>query len=503
MAVTVWILGDQLLASHPALAPYLEDKDRVRIVIIESQARLRRLPYHRKKLVLLVSAIRHYAGYLRANGWQVDYRIAPDALSGLKMQLAEQRAERLVTMAASEYRGRLFQHRLQNRLGIPVNVLVNTQFLSSRYDPFPDAGDEQRVVMENFYRHMRRRFQLLVNEDGEPVGGQWNYDAHNRRSLPKGMAAPPSQRFEVDEITRQVMLEIEQAGAGTGQASGFDLAVTHAQAQEALEDFLDHRLEHFGAYEDAMSADQALLFHSGLSPYLNLGLLEPLDVARRAEERYRERRAPINSVEGFVRQVVGWREYIYWQYWRMMPGLAQQNFWQARRGLPEFFWNGETQMNCLRHAIQRALADGYAHHIERLMVVANFCLLAGVDPQEVNAWFLSSFVDAYEWVMAPNVFGMGLHADGGMVGTKPYIASANYINKMSDYCPGCVFDHRHRTGAEACPFNFLYWNFLIEHESRLRANPRMGPNVLSLTRLDADERQRVQAAAQRFLEGLG
>jgi deoxyribodipyrimidine photolyase-related protein len=502
MTIAVWILGDQLLACHPALAPYQEDKARVRVVILESQARLRRLPYHRKKLVLLVSAMRHYAGYLRANGWQVDYRIAADALSGLKAQVAEQRPEWLETMAASEYRGRLFQHSLPERLGIPIRVLANTQFLSGRYDPFPDAGGKQRVVMENYYRRMRRHFRLLMSEDGEPIGGQWNYDAQNRKPLPKEIVAPAFQRFEADEITRQVMLEIEQAGVGTGEASGFDLAVTHAQAQQALQNFLDHRLGLFGAYEDAMSAEQAVLFHSRLSPYLNLGLLEPLDVARQAEERYLMGNAPINSVEGFIRQVVGWREYIYWQYWRLMPDLERQNFWQAQRRLPEFFWNGETQMDCLRHAIQRALKDGYTHHIERLMVVANFCLLAGVDPQEVNAWFLSSFVDAYEWVMAPNVFGMGLQADGGMVGTKPYIASANYINKMSDYCQGCIFDHRQRTGADACPFNYLYWNFLIEHESQLRANPRMGPNVLGLSRLDGDERRRIQAAAQQFLEAL-
>jgi deoxyribodipyrimidine photolyase-related protein len=261
-------------------------------------------------------------------------------------------------------------------------------------------------------------------------------------------------------------------------------------------------LEKFGPYEDAMSSKFSFLYHSVLSPYLNIGLLDPLELARKAETAYANGKAPINSVEGFIRQIVGWREYIYWQYWRSMPDLAEVNFWKATRPIPKMYWDGETAMNCLRHVFQRAREIGYAHHIERLMLISNFSLLAGLDPLAINDWFLSYFIDAYEWVMLPNVLGMGLNADGGQIATKPYISSANYINRMSDYCDGCFFDRAQRTGPDACPFNTLYWNFLTKHEEILRSNPRMGRNVLGLRYLDEDERWEVQAQAALFLDDL-
>jgi deoxyribodipyrimidine photolyase-related protein len=252
-----------------------------------------------------------------------------------------------------------------------------------------------------------------------------------------------------------------------------------------------------------MRSSSATLFHSVLSPYLNIGLLEPLQVARLAQERYLHGQAPLQSVEGFIRQVVGWREFIYWQYWRQMPELIQSNFWDAHNPLPAFFWDGHTDMNCLRMVIARALNDGYTHHIERLMLLSNFCLLAGISPAQVNDWFTACYIDAYEWVMLPNVLGMGLYADGGLTATKPYLASANYIHKMSDYCTGCRYNPRLRQGPGACPFNTLYWNFLIQHEKVLRANPRMGPNVLGLQRIAPDERQKIQTQAAEFLSQLG
>jgi deoxyribodipyrimidine photolyase-related protein len=239
-----------------------------------------------------------------------------------------------------------------------------------------------------------------------------------------------------------------------------------------------------------------------LSPYLNIGLLEPLELIRAAERAYDQGETPVNSVEGFVRQILGWREYMYWQYWRLMPDLLEQNAWDAHRPLPQFFWDGQTEMRCLRQAISRAIETGYNHHIERLMLLSNFCLLAAIEPATVNDWFLSCYVDAYEWVMAPNVIGMGLNADGGLVATKPYLASANYIQRMSDFCPNCRYDHKQRSSADACPFNFLYWNFLLEHETTLRANPRLGRNVLGLRYLDEDERQAVRRRAGIFLEEL-
>jgi deoxyribodipyrimidine photolyase-related protein len=356
--------------------------------------------------------------------------------------------------------------------------------------------------MEHFYRRMRRHFDVLMAPDGKPVGGKWNYDAENRKPLPPDAEPPPVPTFEPDAITREVMAEVEAAAHGVGTANGFDLAVTRQQALSAFDDFLANRLAQFGPYEDAMSSQHPVLYHSLLSPYLNIGLLEPLELISAVEGAYHRERAPINSTEGFVRQVLGWREYIYWQYWRLMPDLMEANAWDAQRPLPSFFWDAHTEMNCLHHAIGRAIDSGYNHHIERLMLLCNFCLLAGIQPGAVNDWFLSFYVDAYEWVMAPNVIGMGLNADSGLVATKPYIASANYINRMGDYCLRCRYDHKQRTGRDACPFNFLYWNFLLEHEDTLRANPRLGRNVYGLRYLDEDERGAVRRQASSFLDKL-
>jgi deoxyribodipyrimidine photolyase-related protein len=502
--VSVWILGDQLLHQHPALetARQLAPQDRIHVVLIQSRRRLQRLPYHAKKLVLLFSAMRHYADWLRDQGFQVDYVQAKAILPGLRQHIARHQSTQLITMDASECSGRLWQRdRLESQVGVPVTLLPNTQFLVSQYNPHPNPEPGKRYVMEPFYRAMRRHFDVLM-EDDQPVGGQWNYDKLNRKSLPKTVVPPPPLGFEPDAITQQVMDEVASEMVVTGTFEGFNLAVTHAQAVEALDDFITHRFHDFGAYEDAMSSHHRLIFHSGLSPYLNIGLLEPMQLIRAAEAAYQTGKAPINSVEGFVRQILGWREFIWWQYWRQMPGIREENAWQAVNPLPEFFWSGQTDMNCLRRVLARVQEHGYAHHIERLMVLSNFCLLAGIEPLAVNDWFLSSFVDAYEWVMVPNVLGMGLNSDGGIIATKPYIASANYINKMSDYCTGCRFDKKTRTGEAACPFNFLYWNFLLEHEDVLRANPRLGRNVLGLRHLNDNERKQVRRQAAEFRENL-
>jgi deoxyribodipyrimidine photolyase-related protein len=503
--LSVWILGDQLLAQHPVLTEVerTHSRDQVRVVLVESATRTRRLPYQRKKLVLLFSAMRHYAEELRAQGYEVDYIRAPSFLDGLQQHVAAWLPNRLLAMEASEWRARELQRdELPGALGLPLTLLPNTQFLAGQFDPYPDAEAGKRVVMEHFYRRMRRHFGVLLSPDGEPAGGRWNYDAENRKRLPHGSKPPPVPVFQPDDITLQVMRDVDALGQGVGTASGFVLAVTRQGALAAFDDFLAKRLVDFGPYEDAMSSHHPVLYHSLLSPYLNIGLLEPLALVQAVEAAFDAGRAPINSIEGFIRQVLGWREYIYWQYWRLMPDLMEANAWAAQRPMPEFFWTGRTEMNCLRHAICRAIDTGYNHHIERLMLLCNFCLLAGITPRAVNEWFTSFYVDAYEWVMVPNVMGMGLNADGGLVATKPYIASANYINQMGDYCRGCGYKPKQRIGADACPFNYLYWNFLLENEARLRANPRLGRNVLGLRHLDADDRRAVRVQASSFLERL-
>ncbi len=505
---TAWILGDQLTFDHPALAAAeaTAGREQMRVVLIESAARVRQLPYQRKKLVLLFSAMRHFAEALRGRGYQVDYLRAASFTAGLRQHVAAWEPERIFCMAASEFDARRWQEAaLAGEVGRPVTVLPNTQFLVGsppspwRETPLPRSA---RVVMETFYRAMRRQFGVLMTPAGEPVGGRWNFDTENRKPLPRGAQPPQRITFPPDTITRQVIAELDAAGHGVGSAAGFNLAVTHEQAAAALDDFIRHRLPLFGPYEDAMAAGHDVLYHSALSPYVNIGLLSPLQMIRAAEDAHNAGAAPINSVEGFVRQVLGWREYIYWQYWRLMPDLRTANSWAATRPLPAMFWDGETEMRCIRHVVRRVLATGYSHHIERLMIVCNFCLLAGVEPAAVAEWFLACYVDAYDWVVLPNVIGMGLNADGGQTATKPYIASANYIQKMSDYCAGCRFDPKRRLGPDACPYNFLYWNFLIEHEAALRANPRLGPAVLGLARVGEAERAEIRQGAERFLGAL-
>lgn len=493
MSESVWILGDQLLEEHPAL------RSGCRIVLIESLQRLRQQPYHKRKLGLVLAAMRHYAAHLREQGYTVDLRQSSDFISGLREHLDETGSTRLITMAAAEYDTRQMQTRLGDMLhdAAEVELLPNTQFLVEHYPP-----DRPPKRMESFYREMRRQTGLLVNEQGDPEGERWNFDRDNRKPY-DGRPVPPLPEFAPDDLTRSALDDVERLCAeAVGSTADFALPVNHKQARHALADFITHRLPDFGQFEDAMSSQEHVLFHSLLSPLLNIGLLRPLEVAQAAVRAYQEGQAPINSVEGFVRQVIGWREYMYYCYWQMMPDLRDVNAWQHTRPLPAWFWDGETSMHCLHHAIGRALHTGYAHHIERLMLLCNFAMLARLSPQEVNAWFLSCFIDAYDWVMLPNVLGMGLNADDGTIATKPYIASANYIHRMSDYCEECAYNRRARSGADACPFNVLYWNFLLDHEQSLRSNPRMGKSVLNLRHLDEDERRSIQQQAQHMLAHL-
>jgi len=498
MTVSAWILGDQLVPEHPAIekAKSQNKIEDICVLMIESDARICRKRYAAKKLILLFSAMRHYAEELREQSFTVDYRISEDMTSGILGHLDDYQPDSIVLMAASSIRGQRYQADLENQLGIPVEILPNTMFLSKRYDPFQDLGEEKNVRQEKFYREMRRHYKLLMDEDGDPLGGQWNFDKQNRKKLPDDVEIPKMIHFEPDEITQEVLDKLSKRFPWVKTPEDFDLAVTHEQAETAADDFLQHRLKDFGTYEDAMTRRGDVLYHSMLSPYLNLGLLDPLELAKKAKALYCMGEVAINNVEGFIRQVVGWREYMHWKYQRLMPELAEVNYFGAHTPLPEFFWTGETGMNCLKHVIQRVLKDGYAHHIERLMLVSNYCLLAGVEPVEVLNWFQSLFIDAYDWVMLPNVMGMGLYADGGSVGTKPYISSANYIHKMGDYCQNCTFDHKKRTGEKACPFNFLYWNFLLEHEQKLRENHRMARMLYNLKYLDEEERSTVRKNAE-------
>jgi deoxyribodipyrimidine photolyase-related protein len=358
--------------------------------------------------------------------------------------------------------------------------------------------------MEFFYREQRRRFGILM-EGGQPVGGTWNFDKENRGSFGRGgpVALPPWARFEPDDITRGALDAVAaHFPEHPGKLEPFRWPVTPAQARAALDDFITHRLPLFGRYQDAMWQGEPWLYHAGLSAALNLKLLDPRDAVHAAVAAWDAGAAPLAAVEGFVRQVLGWREFIRGVYWLKMPGYAELNHFGHQRPLPEFFWTGRTDLNCLRQCFSDTLENGYAHHIQRLMVIGNFALLAGLEPRAVCDWFLAAYTDAVEWVELPNTLGMALHADGGMVGSKPYVASGAYIKRMSNYCKGCSYDPGRRSGAGACPFNLLYWDFLVRHRTRLEANPRMALAVRNLDRIEATELARIRAAATDFLDGL-
>lgn len=356
--------------------------------------------------------------------------------------------------------------------------------------------------MEWFYRDMRRKTGLLMEGD-KPVGGKWNYDAANRGGPEKGIASPQVPPFKLDTVTREVLDMVEQRFEGHfGSLENFAWPVTRKDAESARDSFLKERLPLFGKYQDAIVAGEDFLFHAALSPALNIGLLDPLDLCRRAETEWREGRAPLEAVEGFIRQIIGWREYIRGMYWLEMPGLANANGLNAERALPDFYWTGETPMRCLSDCVRTTRDNAYAHHIQRLMVLGNFALLAGLRPQDVADWFLVVYADAFEWVELPNVAGMVLHADKGRLASKPYAASGAYIDRMSDYCGGCTYNVKTKTGPDACPFNALYWHFLARNESRLRHNHRLAQPYATWRRMSAEKKVEYIASAETFLATL-
>ena len=502
MRTTVWITGDQCSPHHTGLAA--ADRADAVVLMIESIDRSGLQPYHKRKLVLIFSVMRHFADELRAAGWRVDYYAETlDFETAFAAHVAAHRPERVVLMQQSEF-GRteaMTQIAAASRLAVEVTPhgnFVSTPADLERYR----RGDAARITMETFYRGMRRKTGILMDGDA-PAGGAWNYDARNRRPATAGLRFPASPRFAPDAITRDVSAMVERVFAGhPGTIGDFALAVTRADALVALDAFVRDRLATFGPWQDAMLAGQREMSHAQLAYAINVGLLHPLEVCERAEAAYRAGTVPVASAEGFVRQVIGWREFVWQTYWKRMPAYRTRNALGAQRPLPGFFWTGDTDMSCLREAIGDVLATGYAHHIQRLMILGNFALLAGLEPQATNDWFWAMFVDAYDWVMVPNVIGMALHADGGEIGTKPYAASANYIDRMSDYCGPCRYDPKKLDGPDACPFNALYWDFIGRNAERFARNPRMSVIVRSWERRDAGWHERVRVRASDVLAAL-
>jgi len=499
-----FIFGDQLTRNLSALRDIDPQQDIV--LMIEASAEARNVPHHKQKIAFVLSAMRHFAQSLRADGLRVDYvqMDDPDNQQDLGRELARavqrHRPASIVATEPSEWR--VWQMMQGWDTGAPLDIREDDRFFCSRTDFAELTRARKTGRMEFFYREMRRRTGLLIR-DGGPEGGQWNFDSENRKAMPRGQHPLPRRRFSPDAITREVLtLVTDRFGSHFGDLEPFGWAVTRDDALLALDHFITDCLPTFGDYQDAMKAGEDYLYHSLISPYLNVGLLTPREVCARAATAYASGSAPINAVEGFIRQILGWREFVRGIYWAEMPDYAVSNHLNATRDLPALYWTAQTSMRCMAECIGSTRRNAYAHHIQRLMVTGNFALLAGVAPAQIEEWYLAVYADAFEWVELPNVHGMVMHADGGRIGSKPYAASGAYIDRMSDYCKGCTYDPKAKLGPKACPFNYLYWNFLIENAATLRPNPRMSLPYMTLSKMPAEQRAEIARTAAAFLAGL-
>ncbi|WP_283193536.1 cryptochrome/photolyase family protein [Rhizobium sp. AN80A] len=506
MAKLILILGDQLCPQISSLDGANKNQDVV--LMCEVMAEAAYVGHHKKKIAFIFSAMRHFADELREAGFAVRYTKIDDADNGgsftseLKRAIESVTPEAICVTEPGEWRVLEEMKRWSKSLGMPVEIRPDSRFICSHEEFETWAAGRKSLTMEFFYRDMRRRTGLLM-EGEAPVGGRWNFDAENRKSAEPDLLRPRHRRFEADEITTEVLATVAKLFPDNfGKLERFGFAVTRAEAKEVLDGFIADFLANFGETQDAMLQDDPFLNHSLLSFYINIGFLDAFAVCRAAERAYFDGAAPLNAVEGFIRQIIGWREYMRGVYWHAGPGYAESNFFDNESPLPSFYWSGKTDMNCLATVINETIENAYAHHIQRLMITGNFALLAGIDPKAVHRWYLGVYADAYEWVELPNVVGMSQFADGGFLGTKPYAASGNYINRMSNYCGTCRFDPKKRIGEDACPFNALYWDFLARHRGKLRSNRRLAQPYATWDRMDRAVQNELRQQARIFLANL-
>lgn len=495
----VLVLGDQLNRDVGPLAEATPDDTSV--LMIESEQLAQARPHHKQKLVLVFSAMRHFAAGLEADGYTVDYRRASSFEHAVERYASQHDGATIEVMQPSDWG---YDRRLRAAAsagGGALRVVTNDLWLTTDEEFDSWASGRKSLRLEYFYRSARKRRGWLM-EDGEPAGGKWNYDVDNRQTPEAGHAFPDPLRFEPDALTKSVIEEVQAAYPNHfGSLEAFHWPVTRTEALEALEEFLTTRLARFGPYEDAMVEGEPVLYHSLLSPAINLGLLHPKEVCERALEYAADPRTgvPLQSIEGFIRQVLGWREFIHHIYRRQMPGLREANGLDHHGPLPELYWGGETRMRCLGQAVRQLQETGHTHHIQRLMVLGNFALIARVDPRQLNDWFLTCYVDALDWVVTPNVMGMSQYADLGSFTSKPYAASGKYVQRMSDHCAHCSYDVKKTVGDDACPLNSLYWDFMDHHSDGLSGNPRMALMLKNWARRDEEVRADIlrQAATVR------
>lgn len=501
------VLGDQLSDGLSALSDLDPDLDVV--LIAEVRAETDYVRHHKRKLALLFSAMRQFAERLGERGITVRY-VRLDAAENTQTVAGEvlralsgQPFDGVVRTACGEWRLEQALLALGAATGLPVEVREDDRFICGRSEFAAWAADKAELRMEFFYREMRRKTGLLM-DGGKPVGGRWNFDKDNRRRLPASVTPPPRIVVPPAPATLEAIADVDRWFPDNwGSLADFGYPTNPEEAEAVLAHFLAAGLPRFGDFQDAMKAGDPFLFHGLISAAMNCGLLDPLEVCRRAEAEYRAGRVPLNAVEGFIRQILGWREFVRGIYWLKMPEYRLRNALQANNSLPWFYWSGETDMACVKDVVEVTRAHAYAHHIQRLMITGQLAMLLGVHPDEINDWYMVVYADAYEWVELPNTHGMATYADGGIMASKPYAASGAYINRMSDYCGGCVYEVRQRLGPQACPFNALYWDFLIRNRAYLAGNPRIGAMFKQIDRMTSEHRDEIAAEATRVREAFG
>ena len=502
VARLILVLGDQL--SHGLSSLAAADRAQDVVVMAEVMAEGTYAPHHPQKIALFLSAMRHFADALRADGWTVAYTKLDDPgnTQSIEGELLRRAAEYGATQVISTRPGEWRLIQMLDDLPLSVTQTPDTRFIASDAEFAEWAKDRKQLRMEWFYRDMRRKTGLLMEGD-KPAGDQWNFDHDNRKRAKPDLMRPKPPRFAPDRVTAEVLDLVEERFPDHfGKLRPFGWAVTRADALAALDHFITQSLPRFGDEQDAMLQDDPTISHALLSPYLNIGLLDPLEVCARAEAAWKAGSAPLNAVEGFIRQIIGWREFVRGIYMLEGPEYTARNALGADRKLPPMFWGAKTRMNCMAKAVGQTRDLAYAHHIQRLMVTGNFALLIGADPAQVHEWYLSVYIDALEWVEAPNTIGMSQFADGGVVGSKPYAASGAYVDRMSDYCGGCQYTVKEKTGPGACPLNTLYWDFLNRHRARFVGNPRMAQMYRTWDKMDETRRETVLQDAAAFLVRL-
>ena len=501
------ILADQLSDTLATLRDADAAQDILMLCEVYEEATY--VKHHKKKIAFLFAAMRHFAERLKSRGFQVHYVKLDDPANTGSFEGEVARAVALFEPASivltepGEYRVLKIFEGWAARFSRSVDIRSDTRFLCSQNYFRKWAQGKTHLRMEFFYREMRKRYDILMEPNGAPTGGQWNYDKQNRKPPKAGMHSPQRISHPMSPITRDVInLVAGRFAEHFGDLEPFHFALTREEALTELKQFIDKLLPHFGDYQDAMVLGEAYLYHSLLSCYINAGLLLPEEICRMAEAAYRAGRAPLNATEGFIRQILGWREFVRGLYWLHMPDYATMNYLEATKSLPWFYWSGETHMACMAEAVRHTQQHAYSHHIQRLMITGNFALLAGINPVEVCEWYLIVYADAYEWVELPNTLGMALFADGGIMGSKPYAASGKYIHRMSNFCEHCDYDPDLTVGEKACPFNSLYWDFLARNESKLRGNQRMPYVFANWNKITAEKQREIREQAASVLSKI-